>query len=158
MFREMRRINQQISNEDCISLLKLQKRGVLSVIGDDGYSYGIPIDHYYDEEKNKLYFHCAKEGHKIDAIKKCNKVCYCTYDEGYLIEGEWPLHIKSVIIFGKAKEIVDIDIIIDVLKKLSDKFTDDEEFVKGALERSLKRVACFEVEIEHMSGKLVKES
>ena len=77
MFREMRRFKQKISTEDCVRLLNDQKRGVLSMIGDDGYPYGIPMDHLYSESENKLYFHCAKVGHKIDAIQACDKVSYC---------------------------------------------------------------------------------
>ena len=73
MFREMRRIKQQIPNEECIEILKTEPRGVLSVLGDDGYPYGIPMDHWYSEADGKLYFHGAKEGHKLDAIKACDK-------------------------------------------------------------------------------------
>lgn len=69
MFREMRRFKQQISDEKCIQILKEQPRGVLSMIGDDGYPYGIPLDHWYSEKDKKLYFHCAKVGHKLDAIQ-----------------------------------------------------------------------------------------
>ena len=70
MFREMRRFGQQISTEECIQILKEQPRGVLSVLGDDDYPYGIPLDHWYCEENGKLYFHCAKTGHKLDAVRK----------------------------------------------------------------------------------------
>ena len=69
MFRPMRRFKQQISDAQCIEILKNEKRGVLSLLGDDGYPYGLPMSHYYVEEDNKIYFHGAKEGHKIDAIK-----------------------------------------------------------------------------------------
>ena len=75
MFRGMRRFKQQISNEECIRILKEQPRGVLSLIGDDGYPYGIPIDHWYSEKDGKIYFHGAREGHKIDAIRSCDKAC-----------------------------------------------------------------------------------
>ena len=74
MFRPMRRIKQQIPEEECIKILKEEPRGVLSVLGDDGYPYGVPIDHYYDEKTGRIYFHCAKEGHKLDAIRRCDKV------------------------------------------------------------------------------------
>ena len=50
MFRKMRRFKQQVSDEECIRVLKEQPRGVLSMIGDDGYPYGIPLDHWYCEE------------------------------------------------------------------------------------------------------------
>ena len=77
MFREMRRSKQQLSQEECTEILKQEVRGVLSVLGEDGYPYGMPLDHWYDEKNGKIYFHGAKEGHKIDAIKACDKVSYC---------------------------------------------------------------------------------
>ena len=77
MFRPMRRWKQQLSDEDCIAILKSELRGILSVLGDDGYPYGIPMNHWYCEADGKLYFHGAKTGHKIDAISQCDKVSYC---------------------------------------------------------------------------------
>ena len=74
MFRKMRRFKQELNETECKKILKNEVRGVLSVIGDDGYPYGLPIDYWYDEIENHIYFHGAKEGHKLDAIKKCNKV------------------------------------------------------------------------------------
>ena len=90
MFRPMRRIKQQVSEEECIKILKEEPRGVLSVLGDDGYPYGVPIDHYYDEETGKIFFHGAKEGHKIDALRRCDKASLCVMNKGYQIPGECP--------------------------------------------------------------------
>ena len=73
MFRPMRRIKQQVSDEECIRILKEEKRAALSVIGDDGYPYTVPIDFYYDESDGRIYLHCAKTGHKIDAIKNATR-------------------------------------------------------------------------------------
>ncbi|WP_290656996.1 pyridoxamine 5'-phosphate oxidase family protein [Anaerovibrio sp.] len=107
MFRKMRRFKQQISKAECIDVLKSTPRGVLSLLGDDGYPYGVPLDHLYCEEDDRIYFHCAKNGHKIDAITSCDKASYCTYDTGYRKEGEWALNIKSVIIFGRIRLVDD---------------------------------------------------
>ena len=103
MFRKMRRFKQQITDEQCIEVLKNAKRGVLSLIGEDGYPYGLPINQWYCEEDGKLYFHGAKEGHKIDAIKACDKASFCTWDEGYRKEGDWALNIESQV--GKKERI-----------------------------------------------------
>lgn len=73
MFREMRRNKQAVSREGCVQILKTENRGVLSVVGDEGYPYAIPMNFYYEEKEEKLYFHCAREGHKIDAIKNVIK-------------------------------------------------------------------------------------
>ena len=73
MFREMRRYKQAVTAETCAEILKTEKRGVLSVIGDGGYPYAVPLDFYYEEEEQTIYFHCAKVGHKIDALKIVTK-------------------------------------------------------------------------------------
>lgn len=158
MFREMRRIKQQLDNQECVKVLKSQPRGVLSVLGEDGYPYGIPIDYWYCEEENRVYFHGAKEGHKIDAIKACDKVSFCVYDEGYRKDGEWALNIKSVIVFGKIHLVEEKQKALDICRNLCFKFTDDEEYIEKELESAGKRVQCLELVPEHMTGKLVNES
>jgi nitroimidazol reductase NimA-like FMN-containing flavoprotein (pyridoxamine 5'-phosphate oxidase superfamily) len=158
MFRGMRRFKQQIPDEECVSVLKNELRGVLSVLGDDGYPYGIPLDHWYCEADGKLYFHCAKEGHKIDAIRACDKVSYCVYDEGYRKEGDWALNIRSVVVFGRMKLVEDVEKAREICSGICRKFTDDEEYLARELERDLSRVQCLELTPEHMTGKLVNES
>ena len=158
MFREMRRFNQQISHEKCIQILKEQPRGVLSMIGDSGYPYGIPLVHWYSEKDNKLYFHCAKVGHKLDAIQKCDKVSYCVMDEGFRKEGEWALNINSVVVFGRIKIVTDEDKKREICTNLCRKFTDDEEYIQKELDSAFSRVCCLELVPEHMTGKLVNES
>lgn len=158
MFRQMRRLNQQISDAQCLEILKKEKRGVLSLLGDDGYPYGIPLNHFYSEEDNKIYFHCAKEGHKIDAIKNYEKASFCVYDSGYRKDGEWALNINSVIIFGKIRLVTDLEITRKICINLVQKFTDDEKYLEKELQNALPRVQCLEFEIEHMTGKLVNES
>ena len=158
MFRQMRRLNQQISDAQCLEILKKEKRGVLSLLGDDGYPYGIPLNHFFSEEDNKIYFHCAKEGHKIDAIKNYEKASFCVYDSGYRKDGEWALNINSVIIFGKIRLVTDLKITRKICINLVQKFTDDEKYLEKALKNALPRVQCLEFEIKHMTGKLVNES
>ena len=158
MFREMRRFKQQISNEACIQILKEQPRGVLSVLGDDDYPYGIPMDHWYCEENGKLYFHCAKTGHKLDAIRKHDKVSYCVYDQGFRKEGDWALNIRSLVIFGRMSLVEDEGKKKEICTNLVRKFTDDEEYLRKELTNAFPRVNCLELRIEHMTGKLVNES
>lgn len=158
MFRAMRRIKQQISEGECIQILKEQPRGVLSVHGDDGYPYGIPMDHWYSDRENKLYFHCAKAGHKLDAIAACDKVSFCVVDEGFRKEGEWALNIRSVVVFGRMRIVEDEEKKREICTNLVKKFTDDEAYLQRELTNAFLRVNCLEMEIEHMTGKLVNES
>lgn len=89
MFREMRRFKQQVTTEECKKVLKEEKRAAFSVIGDDGYPYTIPINFYYDKEDNNIYFHGAKEGHKVDAMNRCDKVCLTVWNQGFRKDGHW---------------------------------------------------------------------
>lgn len=160
MFREMRRFKQQISREECVRILKEQLRGVLSVLGDDNYPYGVPLDHWYCEENGRLYFHCAKTGHKLDAVRKHDKVSYCVLDEGFRKEGEWALNFRSVIVFGRMRVVDEGD---DALRRkiaaaLCRKFTDDEAYLQKELANALPRASFLELTPEHMTGKLVNES
>ena len=158
MFRKMRRFKQQISNDACIDVLKTEKRGVLSLLGDDGYPYGIPMNHWYCEADGKLYFHGAREGHKIDALQRCDKVCYTVFDKGYRKEGEWSLNVRSVVVFGTVSLVTDRDKAVEICSELCRRFIDDEAYLARELENALPRVQCLALTPEHMTGKLVNES
>ena len=70
MFRELVRKKQALSREECIEVLQKETRGVLSVIGDGGYPYGAPMNHWYNEEDGCIYFHCGNAGHRVDALRQ----------------------------------------------------------------------------------------
>ena len=158
MFREMRRFKQQLSHEECLEILRSQVRGVLSVLGDEGYPYGVPLDFWYCEEDGNLYFHCAKEGHKTDALQACDKASFCVMDEGTAKEGDWALQFRSVIIFGRVSTVEDQDRRLFICRRLSERFTDDQEYIEKEIAGSGPRVQCLCLKIEHMTGKRVTES
>lgn len=158
MFRDVVRKKQIISREDCLDILRNEKRGVLSVIGDNGYPYGMPLNHFYNDEDGKIYFHSGKTGHKIDAMKACEKASFCVYDSGYKKDGHWALNIRSVIVFGKVEFVDDYDKIIEISRKLSYKFTDDEEYIEKEISKYGKNTLVFALVPEHMTGKLVNEA
>ena len=158
MFREVARVKQKLSDEECMEILKSEPRGVLSLIGDDDYPYGMPMNFLYIPEDNAIYFPGGKKGHKIDAIMKNNKASFCTYDSGFKRPGEWSLNIKSVIAFGRIEMIDDMGETERISRLLSYKFTDDEDYIEAEIEHDLKRTLCFALKIEHLTGKIVNES
>ena len=158
MFRPMLRKKQQLPEEECLELLRREPRGVLSVLGDEGYPYGVPINHYYCPEDGRLYFHSGKTGHKIDAIRQMDKASFCVYDSGCRREGEWALNIRSVIVFGRIEMVEDTARIYEIARRLSRKFTDDENYIEQEIARSGPGTLMFALNIEHMTGKLVNES
>ena len=158
MFREMVRKKQQLPEAECIEILKREKRGVLSLLGDDDYPYGIPLNHYYNEADGRLYFHSGKKGHKIDALRRHEKASFCVYDEGFRRDGEWALNIRSVIVFGRIEIISDTKTVYEISRQLSRKFTQDEKYIEDEIRKSGPGTLMFALAPEHMTGKLVNES
>ncbi|MCR5370856.1 MAG: pyridoxamine 5'-phosphate oxidase family protein [Clostridium sp.] len=158
MFRKMRREKQAIPEEECIRILKEEKRGVLSVIGDDGYPYGTPINHYYSDEDGRIYFHGGKVGHKVDAMRACDKVSYCVYDSGEHVGDDWALTFKCVIVFGRMEFIENPEEIARLSRLLSEKFTDDQAYIDGEIKGYLAATLMYALTPEHMTGKRVHEA
>ena len=117
MFREMRRKKQELSHEECISVLNKCTSGVLAVEGDDSYPYTVPLS--YSIKGDELYFHCAKIGHKLDSIARNNKVSFCVIDKDEIIPEKFTTHYRSVIVFGKAKIVEDEKECKDILLKIT---------------------------------------
>ena len=155
MWREMRRKNQQLSQEECEEVLAAGKRGVLAVLGDDGYPYTVPLDYVYED--GRLFFHCAVEGHKLDAIRACDKCSFCVLSEPQENEGAWWLTWRSIVAFGRVHVIEDQQRKLDYLGKLGYKYFPTREEVDASVARSGHRVEMLELVIEHMTGKLVNE-
>ena len=158
MFPAMRRWKQQLTQQACVELLKQEPRGVLSLMGEDGYPYGLPISYWYCEADGKIYFHGAKSGHKIDAIRRCDKASFCVYDQGFRREGEWALNIKSVIVFGRIHPVEDAQKTEEICRNLCAKFNDDPAYAQGEWEKSGAHVRCLALTPEHMTRKQVIES
>lgn len=154
----MRRSTQALTNEEITEVLVKETRGVLSVQGDDGYPYGLPINHYYDTETGKLYFHGANFGHHIDAIRRDPKVSYCVFGQEFQREWDWAKCVKSVIVFGKAELIEDQDEIIRICRLLCAKFPCTQEYVESEIAKDAPRTLCFAINIEDINGKLVHEA
>jgi hypothetical protein len=157
MFRKMRRSEREISQEEAKKLLRNNKRAAFSVIGDEGYPYTIPINFYYDEAENRIYFHSAKVGHKIDALKQNNKVCFTTWDDGYLEEGDWAYYVSSCVVFGKASLIEDERLTEEKVRVFALKYYPTSEEVDAVMAKYIKAVQLVAIDIEHISGKRVHE-
>ena len=155
MFRKMRRANQELSKEECIDILVNEPRGVLALLGDYDYPYTLPMSHVYMD--GKIYFHGAKKGHKLDAVNKHSKVSYCVMDQGVKEPDSWWYTFRSVIVFGQIRTLTDKQEKIDRLTCLGDKFFPTHEETIDEINRLLDKTEVFEITIEHMSGKIVKE-
>lgn len=151
MFRKMRRNNQELSRKESIDVLLKGTSGVLAVQGDDEYPYAVPLSYVY--HNSKIYFHCAKVGHKLDAIKKQSKVSFCVIDQDQVKPEEYTTYFRSVIVFGEA-HILTEDKKREALEILAEKYTpDDKDGRTKEIDMLFKAVCMVEIEIEHMTGK-----
>ena len=107
MFREMRRKRQKLSKEECEEILFRGTSGVLAVSGDDGYPYAVPLSYLY--ENGKIFFHCAKTGHKLDSIHRNEKASFCVIDQDQIVPEEYTTYFRSVIVFGRIRVMEEDD-------------------------------------------------
>lgn len=156
MFREMRRNKQSLSEAETIEILKTCTSGVLAVTGDHGYPYAVPLSYVYKD--HKLFFHCAKTGHKIDGIRKNDKVSFCVIEKDEIIPKTFTTHYRSVIVFGQARILTKDEERRDALESLIEKYSPNYmEEGRREIERDWDRVCLVEINIEHMTGKAAIE-
>ena len=152
----MRRIKQQLSEEESLEVLKKAKRGVLSVIGDDGWPYGIYLNPHF--ENGRIFFHGAKEGHKIDALKKDARVSFTVIDEGVKDEGGWAYAFRSVVVFGRVEFVEDQNEAVEICRRLARRFNPSEADIEDEIRRAAAHVQVFALIPEHITGKRIREA
>lgn len=157
MFRKVRKKANEISASLAKDLIKKSRRGILAVNGDNGYPYAIPINYLYEEESQKIFFHGSKVGHKVDAIKNSDKVCFTVYGNEQIKEEAWAPYLQSAIVFGRCRLIEDEDGAMKVLKDFAMKYYPSESLVETEMKKAAKATQMFEITIEHISGKEVQE-
>lgn len=157
MFRPVRKIRNLMSDELARQLLKDERRGVLSMIGDDGYPYAIPVNYLYNEAEGTITFHGSKIGHKVDAIRRCDKVCFTVYGHETVREEAWAPYLRSAVVFGRCRIVEDPEEILRLCKPFAMKYYPTEQSVDDELARSGAAVGMFEITIDHISGKEVQE-
>ena len=157
MFRPIRRKKKEIDIDAAKELLQCSRRGVLAVNGDDGYPYAVPVNYFYDSDAGKIYFHGARVGHKVDALKASDKVCFTVYGNETVKEEAWAPFVQSTVVFGRCHLVEKGAEATEILKKLAAKYYPNEQLIDEEIERSGKAVQLFEIEIEHISGKEIQE-
>ena len=157
MFRPMRRKNRELSTETAEQLLTKSRRGVLAVNGDDGYPYAVPVNYFYDREAQKIYFHGARAGHKVDALKASDKVCFTVYGNESIQKEAWAPFMQSTVVFGRCHLLENDPETMEHLRQLARKYYPEETLVEQEIEAAGKAVQMFEIDIEHLTGKEIQE-
>lgn len=152
MFREMRRTKQELTKEETEKILEKTSTGVLAVLGDNGYPYAVPLNFVYSD--GAIYFHCAREGHKIDAIKANSKVSFTAVAKDAVVADKFATDYYSAIVFGRAVILTEREDMINALRIFNKKYSPD--FPKEGereIMKDIDRVCIVKIEIEHMTGK-----
>jgi hypothetical protein len=151
-FREMRRHRQQLPDEESIGILQKATSGTLALLGDGGYPYAVPISYVYDD--GKLYFHSAMSGHKVDAIRGCDKASFCVIDQDSVRPAEYTTYYRSVIAFGRISIVEDESEKLAIARILGNRYNpNQEEALQKELEHGLARMVAIRLDIEHLTGK-----
>ncbi len=151
-FREMRRKRQQLAEEESIGILRKATAGTLALLGDDGYPYAVPISYVYADDK--LYFHSALIGHKVDAIRNCDKASFCVIDKDDVQPAKYTPFFRSVIAFGRIHIIEDEQEKLETARLLGDRYNpNQEEALQKELEKGFARMLMIRFDIEHLTGK-----
>ena len=155
MFREMRRKKQELSREESERILHESSWGTLAVLGDDGYPYAVPLNHVF--YNGAIYFHCAQAGHKLDAIRACEKVSYSVVERDTVVPQEYTTYYKSVVAFGRAHVVEDDAEMIESLRAIGMKHHPDKERTDEEIAKSGAHLHMVRIDIDHLSGKQAKE-
>jgi len=152
MFKEMRRRDKLMSEKDTLALLIRGEEGILGTISDNGYPYTVVVNYVF--YNGKIYFHCAKTGHKIDNIKKNEKVSFSVYDNVEVVGEELNTKYQSLTLFGRARVInTSREILMELIKKYSDI---PLEKANDMISEEINITALVEIEIDHITGKIGK--
>lgn len=151
-FRAMRRKRQQLSEEESVAILKKATAGTLALLGDNDYPYAVPLSYVYQE--GRIYFHSALAGHKVDAIRKCEKASFCVIEQDDVQPEKYTTFFRSVIAFGRIHIIEDEHEKLETARMLGNRYNPNhDEALQKEIEGGLSRMLMIRFDIEHLTGK-----
>jgi len=151
-FKPMRRIRQQLSTEECETILNRCTSGTLALAGHGGYPYAVPLSYVY--ANGSIFFHSAQQGHKIDAIRQDNHCSFCVIDQDQVKPAEFTTYFRSVIVFGRIQIIENDDEKLQALRLLGRRYSPNhEQGLQHEIDKSLSHVLVLRLDIDHMTGK-----
>jgi len=155
MQREVRRKDRQITTEEALKLLESAEYGILSTVNSDGTPYGIPLNFVLDN--NKIYFHCASVGQKLDNIAANSNVSFVVIGQTEPVaeESSYSTYYESAFITGKAHIIENPEEKRSILFTLTKKYLPDnmDIFEKSLSGGMLEKTTVAAIDIEQITGK-----
>ena len=156
MFRAMRRHRQALPPEECERILREGTSGVLALAGDDGYPYAVPLSYVYTD--GALYFHCARQGHKLDAVRRCGKASFCVIAQDEILPEAYTTLYRSVIVFGRIRILTEAEMPA-AIEQLALKYAPDDlpERRQAEIEREWNGLCMLCLQPEQITGKAGRE-
>lgn len=153
MYPEMRRKKQALDPAACDAILQAGTSGVLALSGADGQPYAVPLSYLYRE--GKLYFHCAKAGHKLDLLAQNPKASFCVIGQDQVVPEKYTTHFRSVIVFGTVRELTDPAEKRAAIEALARRYAPSEtaEGVGAEIARYWDALCMLELAPEQITGK-----
>lgn len=156
MFRKMRRSKQELPADEALRLLEAGSSGVLALLGDEGWPYAVPLSYAY--AAGKLYFHCARAGHKLDAVRNEPRASFCVVAQDLVVPEKYTTHYRSVIAFGRVRILEDGDEKRRGIELLAERFAPDDSagHRRRVVDSEWDNFCVLEFDIEHITGKEAK--
>lgn len=156
MFRKMRRSKQELPADEALRLLEAGSSGVLALLGDEGWPYAVPLSYAY--AAGKLYFHCARAGHKLDAVRSEPRASFCVVAQDLVVPEKYTTHYRSVIAFGRVRILEDGDEKRRGIELLAERFAPDDSagHRRSVVDSEWDNFCVLEFDIEHLTGKEAK--
>ena len=152
MFDKMRRFRQELNQSEIDRILEANTSGVLGLIDRAGYPYAVPLSFVYSG--GNVYFHSAKEGHKIDAVKGCQKATFCVIDKDDVQPEKYTTFYKSVIAFGTVEIVSDKEEELFAITRLGDKYYPNHNAeLQAEIEKFKSKFVIIKLNIQYATGK-----
>ena len=155
MERKMRRQDKLMSYDECIEVLKTAEYGMLATVSSDDTPYVTPINFVY--LNGAIYFHCVKEGHKIENIKYNKNICFNVVDSVELIPEKFSTKFRSAMVFGTIEIVEDADEKRTSICAIAEKFSPDyhDEGLKY-IDSAFDNIYMLKVNIDRITGKAAR--
>ena len=147
----MRRKRQMLSAKESEEILRRMTNGTLTLHGDGGYPYAVPVSYVYSN--GRIYFHTATQGHKVDALMRNDKVSFCVVEQDDVKSAEFTTYFRSVIAFGRARILTDETEKRAALQLLADKYSSGMPGLETEIAKGFRHLLMVEIDIEHLTGK-----
>ncbi|MDU4960263.1 MAG: pyridoxamine 5'-phosphate oxidase family protein [Sporomusaceae bacterium] len=148
----MRRKPKQMSDEDTVKVLLAAAYGTLASVDSAGQPYAVPLNYAYAD--GAIYFHSARQGHKLDTIRACPQVCFSAVSYQRLLPANFDTEYDSVTVFGRAEEVSDEAEKQQALLLLIEKYSGEfREQGLAYIQRAAAQTGVVKLIIEHMTGK-----